>query len=140
MRKRIRRGTLEENDVVLALKPFECAERDRRLLRMHREWRDLEAEVGSPCPLRPVWDGGRRREAVQVMKDVPGWKVGTWYGEPKFLTTEDSWWDSTFTELAAHSQAYRDRLYVNIWVPSPSFPLSLAHQQFLRASLRTART
>lgn len=27
------------------------------------------------------------------MKDVPGWKTGTWYGEPVYFTLGDKWWD-----------------------------------------------
>lgn len=29
----------------------------------------------------------------EVMKDVPGWKTGTWYGEPVYFTLGDKWWD-----------------------------------------------
>lgn len=27
------------------------------------------------------------------MKNVPGWKTGTWYGEPVYFTLGDKWWD-----------------------------------------------
>lgn len=27
------------------------------------------------------------------MKDVPGWKTGTWYGEPIYFTLGDKWWE-----------------------------------------------
>lgn len=30
------------------------------------------------------------------MKDVPGWKTGTWYGEPVYFTLGDKWWDPVF--------------------------------------------
>lgn len=30
------------------------------------------------------------------MKDVPGWKTGTWYGEPVYFTLGDKWWDPMF--------------------------------------------
>lgn len=29
----------------------------------------------------------------KIMKDVPGWKTGTWYGEPVYFTLGDKWWD-----------------------------------------------
>ena len=29
----------------------------------------------------------------EVMKDVPGWVTGTWYGEPIYFTTAGGWWD-----------------------------------------------
>ena len=55
------------------MQPFLVAERDRRWLSVMRKNREMEEEV---------------------MKDVPGWKVGTWYGEPVFYTLEDDhWWD-----------------------------------------------
>lgn len=33
----------------------------------------------------------------ELMKDVPGWKTGTWYGEPLYFTIDyvDRWWDPT---------------------------------------------
>lgn len=52
------------------------------------------------------------------MKDVPGWKTGTWYyffgnisyiflsfryGEPVYFTLGDKWWDPTLIEFFAHS-------------------------------------
>ena len=34
-----------------------------------------------------------RADSLQIMADVPGWKVGTWYGEPVYLTLGNKWWD-----------------------------------------------
>ena len=41
-----------------------------RVLRLVKRNRDLENEL---------------------MKDVPGWKTGTWYGEPIYFTLHDKW-------------------------------------------------
>lgn len=46
------------------------------------------------------------------MKDVPGWKVGTWYGEPVYFTMVDKWWDPSQIEVMAHS---------DIWVESDAY-------------------
>lgn len=36
----------------------------------------------------------KNRELEQeIMKDVPGWVTGTWYGEPVYFTLEEKWWD-----------------------------------------------
>ena len=45
------------------------AERDREYLRQLRKNRDYEAEL---------------------MKDVPGWEVGTWFGQKVYKTTPDN--------------------------------------------------
>ncbi|KAJ1374698.1 hypothetical protein KIN20_037448 [Parelaphostrongylus tenuis] len=37
------------------------------------------------------------------MKGVPGWKTGTWYGEPVYFTLGDKWWDPEAYEIYAHS-------------------------------------
>ena len=29
----------------------------------------------------------------EVMKKVPGWVTGTYYGEPVYYTTQGGWWD-----------------------------------------------
>ncbi|XP_058821931.1 NADH dehydrogenase [ubiquinone] 1 alpha subcomplex subunit 13 [Topomyia yanbarensis] len=59
------------------------AERDREYLKQIRRNRDEEAEL---------------------MKDVKGWEVGTWYGEPVFKTLpKDKFIDPTFQEFYVHS-------------------------------------
>ncbi|OQR78661.1 NADH dehydrogenase-like [Tropilaelaps mercedesae] len=61
----ITRQNLELNDTDLSLQPFLVAERDRAYLKY----------------LRRVYE-----EEEFIMKDVPGWKVGTLYGERLFKT------------------------------------------------------
>ncbi|KAF7635281.1 C34b2.8 [Meloidogyne graminicola] len=55
----------EDNDLGNAMEPFLLAERDRIVLRIMKKNRELEKDL---------------------MKEVPGWKVGTWYGEPIYFT------------------------------------------------------
>uniref|UniRef100_A0A5S6Q8X9 NADH dehydrogenase [ubiquinone] 1 alpha subcomplex subunit 13 n=1 Tax=Trichuris muris TaxID=70415 RepID=A0A5S6Q8X9_TRIMR len=75
---------LEDNDVFIALQPFMVAERDRMWLNEVRHARDLENEV---------------------MRNVPGWTTGTWYGEPIYFTLpKDKWWDPIGMELQAHAR------------------------------------
>ncbi|XP_062551692.1 NADH dehydrogenase [ubiquinone] 1 alpha subcomplex subunit 13 [Armigeres subalbatus] len=63
------------------------AERDREYLKQLRRNRDEEAEL---------------------MKDVKGWEVGTWYGEPVFKTVpKDKFLDPSFQEFYVHS-SYKD--------------------------------
>lgn len=73
------------------------AERDREYLKQLRRNRDEEAAL---------------------MKDVKGWEVGTWYGEPVFKTLpKDKLIDPTFEEFYVHS-AYKDmanRKNVKMW-------------------------
>uniref|UniRef100_A0A0K0D238 NADH dehydrogenase [ubiquinone] 1 alpha subcomplex subunit 13 n=1 Tax=Angiostrongylus cantonensis TaxID=6313 RepID=A0A0K0D238_ANGCA len=94
----------EDVDINNAMQPFLTAERDRystyqpssvfsraiyflifRWLKLLKRNRDLEEEV---------------------MKDVPGWKTGTWYGEPVYFTLGDKWWDPIAYEVFAHSDKY----------------------------------
>lgn len=59
------------------------AERDREYLKQIRKNRDEEAEL---------------------MKNVEGWEVGTWYGEPIFKTLpKDKFIDPTFQEFYVHT-------------------------------------
>ncbi|KAE9418713.1 hypothetical protein Angca_008850, partial [Angiostrongylus cantonensis] len=75
----------EDVDINNAMQPFLTAERDRYWLKLLKRNRDLEEEV---------------------MKDVPGWKTGTWYGEPVYFTLGDKWWDPIAYEVFAHSDKY----------------------------------
>ncbi|KAE9555263.1 hypothetical protein FO519_001514 [Halicephalobus sp. NKZ332] len=72
----------EDTDVLNSVQPFLTAERDREWLKLLKRNRDIENEL---------------------MKDVPGWKTGTWYGEPVFFTLGDKWWDPGQMEVFAHS-------------------------------------
>jgi NADH dehydrogenase (ubiquinone) 1 alpha subcomplex subunit 13 len=56
---------VENRSGKLATLPLLMAERDREYLKQLRRNRDEEADL---------------------MKNVPGWVVGTWYGEPIFKT------------------------------------------------------
>ncbi|VDD85803.1 unnamed protein product [Enterobius vermicularis] len=76
----------EDTDIQNAMTPFLKAERDRRWLKFLKKNRDIENEV---------------------MKDVPGWKTGTWYGEPVYFTLGDKWWDPCHFEAYVHSTRRR---------------------------------
>jgi len=82
----------EDVDLYSAMQPFLTAERDRYWLKLLKKNRDLENEV---------------------MKDVPGWKTGTWYGEPVYFTLGDKWWDPSFHEVMAHMprKSQTDEIY-----------------------------
>merc|ERR1712025_1161780 len=58
-----REKQIEMMDARIAVAPFQLAERDRAFLMQLRKNRDEENEL---------------------MKDVPGWKTGTLWGEPVF--------------------------------------------------------
>lgn len=85
--KAVKRMTMnrvfEDRDLYNALEPFLTAERDRVWLKHVRKNRDLENEI---------------------MKDVPGWVVGTWYGEPVYFTLGDKWFDPTQLEYFIHAE------------------------------------
>jgi len=83
----------EDRDIYNALEPFLTAERDRLWLKTLAKNRQMENEV---------------------MKDVPGWVTGTWYGEPVYFTLGEKWWDPTALEFFAHSEdnsVWRDPLW-----------------------------
>ncbi|XP_067133072.1 NADH dehydrogenase [ubiquinone] 1 alpha subcomplex subunit 13 [Centruroides vittatus] len=81
--KRQRRLKVENCDVKVALEPLLLAERDRMYLKQLRKNREEEAEL---------------------MKDVPGWKVGTYYGEPLYKTiSKDTFMDPIRNEYYAHA-------------------------------------
>ncbi|KAL6730949.1 hypothetical protein Aduo_001867 [Ancylostoma duodenale] len=83
----------EDIDITNAMQPFLTAERDRFWLKLLKKNRELEEEV---------------------MRDVPGWKTGTWYGEPVYFTLGDKWWDPMQDEVFAHSKKdvfYREHLW-----------------------------
>lgn len=67
--KQIDRETVEMRSGKMALYPLLFAERDREYLKQVRRNRDEEADL---------------------MKNVAGWKVGTWYGEPVFKTLPEN--------------------------------------------------
>ncbi|CAG9768858.1 unnamed protein product [Ceutorhynchus assimilis] len=81
------RRELEVKGGSLAIYPMLLAERDRAFLKQLRRNRDEEREL---------------------MKNVPGWKVGTWYGEPVFVGPEaDKFHNPSISEYYVHS-SYKD--------------------------------
>lgn len=68
-KKKIERDDLERRSSELALEPMLCAERDREYLKQLRKNRDAETDV---------------------MAHVPGWEVGTYFGQPVYKTVPDS--------------------------------------------------
>ncbi|XP_060524316.1 NADH dehydrogenase [ubiquinone] 1 alpha subcomplex subunit 13 [Cylas formicarius] len=65
--KSVRARELEMKSASFAIYPMLLAERDRAFLKQLRRNRDEEADL---------------------MKNVEGWKTGTWYGEPIYQTLE----------------------------------------------------
>jgi NADH dehydrogenase (ubiquinone) 1 alpha subcomplex subunit 13 len=77
--------------------PLFIAERDREFLKQVRRNRDEEAKV---------------------MKNVPGWVVGTWYGEPIYKTKPKDYFDEgTWDDLNVHASAWESdkRTNFSLW-------------------------
>ena len=72
---------IEPRDQLLATLPLVWAEQDREFLRNLHHNREVERDL---------------------MKDEPGWVVGTWYGEPVFHQ-KDVWVNPNHFEQYAHS-------------------------------------
>jgi len=72
----------EMRSAELVLEPLMLAERDREFLKQCRKNRDAEAEL---------------------MKDVEGWEVGTWYGHKIYKTTGDKWNNPSGSEFYIHT-------------------------------------
>lgn len=91
---------MEDDEGRIALEPLVEAESDRLLL----------------------WQMRRNREEEnELMKDVPGWVTGTWFGEPLFKTNAnlDKWIQPTIYEIYAHTRS-RDlnkHFYNRQWTP-----------------------
>ena len=58
-----------------------------------------------------------REEENSLMKNVPGWETGTWFGEPVYKTNKnyDVWINPSATELYAHTSKrdYNDFMFAN---------------------------
>ncbi|KPJ15823.1 NADH dehydrogenase [ubiquinone] 1 alpha subcomplex subunit 13 [Papilio machaon] len=81
--QRIKKHEIEMRSSKMAIYPMLLAERDREYLKQLRRNRDAEAEL---------------------MKDVPGWEVGTYYGEPVYkLVPQDALVEPIFHEYYAHT-------------------------------------
>lgn len=94
--KEIKRNEIEMRSARHALFPILFAERDREYLKQLRRNRDEETEL---------------------MKNVEGWKVGTWFGEPIYKTLpKDTLVDPIFKEYYAHAsyKSYADRANVKL--------------------------
>jgi len=89
-RRKIMMMEIDHQDAKIALEPFVLAERDRIWLRYLRKMREAETEL---------------------MKDVPGWQAGTWYGEPVYFTVGDKWQDPNEFEMFAHAR-YMDGRWI----------------------------
>ena len=81
--KGIKKNDIEMRSSRLAITPLLYAERDRSLLKQMRRVRDEESDL---------------------MKNIPGWEVGTFFGEPIFHTIpKDEYVEPTLQELVAHT-------------------------------------
>lgn len=80
--KSVQKDEIERRSASFALQPLLIAERDREYLRQLRRNRDEEADL---------------------MKNVEGWKVGTWYGEPIYKTT-DKLVEPTMQDFYVHAK------------------------------------
>lgn len=57
-----------------------------------------------------------REEEEELMKDVPGWIVGTYWGEPIYHTRpKDEWHDISDMEYFAHSPNYKFQFHNNFY-------------------------
>ncbi|XP_063704584.1 NADH dehydrogenase [ubiquinone] 1 alpha subcomplex subunit 13 [Culicoides brevitarsis] len=82
--KKLHCEDIENRSAVNVLYPILLAERDREYLKQLRRNRDEEAEL---------------------MKNVKGWEVGTWYGEPVYkLLPKDTLVDPHFSDFYAHCE------------------------------------
>ncbi|KAG5674926.1 hypothetical protein PVAND_004871 [Polypedilum vanderplanki] len=89
--KQIQREEVEMRSARLALMPMLIAERDREFLKQVRKNRDEEA---------------------RLMKNIPGWVVGTYYGEPIYKTKPVDHFDDnslSWDDLCVHSD-YRTQM------------------------------
>lgn len=95
--KKITREEIEMRSCRNVLLPIVMAERDREYLKQIRRNRDEEAKL---------------------MANVPGWKVGTWFGEPVYKTSKaDDWIDPGINEFYCHAarKYFMDRVLLRHW-------------------------
>ncbi|XP_047995832.1 NADH dehydrogenase [ubiquinone] 1 alpha subcomplex subunit 13 [Leguminivora glycinivorella] len=94
--KQIKKHEIEMRSAKMAIYPMLLAERDREYLKQLRRNRDAEADL---------------------MKDVPGWEVGTYYGEKVYkLLPPDTLVEPIFHEYYAHTDpmAWYKRAYIKL--------------------------
>ncbi|KAJ9601090.1 hypothetical protein L9F63_000756, partial [Diploptera punctata] len=102
--KKVRQEDIEMRSGRIALHPLLVAERDRAFLKQVRRNRDEEA---------------------QLMANVPGWEVGTWYGEPVYKTIpQDTLVIPSIEEFYAHASDKELRKRLNSLVDSIKFLFS----------------
>lgn len=96
--KELRREEIELRSCRNVMYPVLLAERDREYLKQIRRNRD---------------------EETKLMANVPGWKVGTWYGEPVYKTRPNDWFEPTMYEYYIHtdSKHFFDRAFLRHWIP-----------------------
>jgi len=95
--KKIKREEIEMRSAQNVIFPILIAERDREFLKQLRRNRDEEAKL---------------------MANVPGWEVGTWYGEPIFKTLpKDKLVTPHFNEFYAHTdyKSTAKRAHFKLW-------------------------
>jgi len=92
--KRNRRLDLERRSAEYALLPLLMAEKDRAYLKQLRKNRD---------------------EEERLMANVPGWVVGTLWGEPVYKTVGDKWMDQSLVEYYSHTSSK----YLNRYLEYP---------------------
>ncbi|XP_038222032.1 NADH dehydrogenase [ubiquinone] 1 alpha subcomplex subunit 13 [Zerene cesonia] len=95
--KKVDKTRIEMRSAKMAIYPMMLAERDREYLKQLRRNRDAEAEL---------------------MRDVPGWEVGTYYGERIYkLVPPDALVEPIFHEYYAHTDpsAWYQRAEMNFW-------------------------
>lgn len=95
--KEMTRDAIEMRSSRNVIFPVLLAERDREYLKQVRRNRDDEAEL---------------------MKNVPGWKVGTWFGEPIYKTRpNDEWHDPIIQDFYGHcaTKYFLQRVYQKHW-------------------------
>lgn len=95
--REIKREQIEMRSSRNVMFPILIAERDREYLKQLRRNRD---------------------EEDRIMKNVPGWKTGTWFGEPVFKTAKpDDWQNPIMQEFYAHTadKYFFSRAYMKHW-------------------------
>ncbi|XP_061402979.1 NADH dehydrogenase [ubiquinone] 1 alpha subcomplex subunit 13 isoform X1 [Musca vetustissima] len=95
--KMIKREEIEMRSAENVIFPVLIAERDREFLKQLRRNRDEEAKL---------------------MANVPGWEVGTWYGEPIYKTLpKDKLVTPSFQEFYVHTdwKSLAKRAHIKLW-------------------------
>jgi len=86
---------VEDRSARIAIQPLILAEKDRMYLKRCRQVRD---------------------EEEKLMKDVPGWVTGTYWGEPIYFTRpKNEWHDINDREFLAHSPEYQYKFFRNFY-------------------------